>query len=243
MLPGLSVRSWPARLADADDLGDPASGLRSFYLVSIYSPIRSESVLQKYGAILRAFEEQLHRDEKFYDSKEMFVSVSSVETSHLPTRLTAPPEWVDGGIDPIDELSDNEADQDMETLDAQDSDAAFVAVSAKQSKKNMHQQVKGNSNSFVPATKLRTSIDVFNRLLWDRSFNPENYIIGYEDRFTGIKEIPLTSWKRDIDHEEFVSLLYGCNVFYAYPKPFRSLSTVLCISDRRAMVLWSGIGR
>jgi uncharacterized protein (UPF0248 family) len=39
---------------------------------------------------------------------------------------------------------------------------------------------------------LRTSIDVFNRILWDEDFNENEFIIGYMDRFDGMMETPLT---------------------------------------------------
>jgi uncharacterized protein (UPF0248 family) len=50
----------------------------------------------------------------------------------------------------------------------------------------------------------RTSVDVYNRLMWDPSVNSVDYVIGYEDRFKGVKEIPLSAWKREVEDEAFV---------------------------------------
>ena len=35
---------------------------------------------------------------------------------------------------------------------------------------------------------MKTAINVINRILWDTSLPSENFIVGYLDRFTGIKE-------------------------------------------------------
>lgn len=37
--------------------------------------------------------------------------------------------------------------------------------------------------------KLRTSQDLYSRILWDGSFDSDNITIGYEDRFIGIVEV------------------------------------------------------
>jgi uncharacterized protein (UPF0248 family) len=52
--------------------------------------------------------------------------------------------------------------------------------------------------------KLRPSHDIYNRLLWDEGYSAEEYVVGYEDRFTGVREMALTSWKREFTDEEFI---------------------------------------
>lgn len=52
--------------------------------------------------------------------------------------------------------------------------------------------------------KLRPSHEVYNRLVWDQQYSAEEYLVGYEDRFKGVKEMPLTSWKRELSDEEFI---------------------------------------
>jgi len=58
--------------------------------------------------------------------------------------------------------------------------------------------------SDVKAGKLRPSHDIFNRLFWDASYSADAYVVGYEDRFKGVREMPLTSWKREFTDEEFI---------------------------------------
>jgi len=52
--------------------------------------------------------------------------------------------------------------------------------------------------------KLRPSHDVFNRLFWDETYSAEDYVVGYEDRFKGVIELPLTSWQKEFTDEEFI---------------------------------------
>ncbi|CAF9928169.1 MAG: hypothetical protein GOMPHAMPRED_004612 [Gomphillus americanus] len=53
---------------------------------------------------------------------------------------------------------------------------------------------------------LRPASDILNRFHHDRryKFNIDDYIIGYQDRFVGIKEIPLQKWTKDYTAQEFI---------------------------------------
>eukprot|EP01119_Soliformovum_irregulare_P006620 TRINITY_DN1883_c12_g1_i2.p1 TRINITY_DN1883_c12_g1~~TRINITY_DN1883_c12_g1_i2.p1 ORF type:complete len:834 (-),score=304.11 TRINITY_DN1883_c12_g1_i2:16-2517(-) len=52
---------------------------------------------------------------------------------------------------------------------------------------------------------LRTSEDVFYRILWDDRYNKEDFVICYLDRFDGIKEASFTSWEsKDVTAEIFI---------------------------------------
>ncbi|KAF8517850.1 hypothetical protein JB92DRAFT_3095335 [Gautieria morchelliformis] len=196
-LPDWTVRLWPSRLVDANQ----ATGSQSFYLLGISPRIHTPTSTEKVETTLLSFENQLRRNETFYDPTEMFVSLSRVGSSQLPKSITTPPAWPNSGIEPYEDLSN---DEDVAELSDYDSDAAFVPISSKQSKKNRPHQLKGRHTPHVPAPKLRTSSDVYYRILWDRELNPEDYLIGYEDRFSGLKEMPLPNWKRDVEHEDFV---------------------------------------
>jgi len=49
---------------------------------------------------------------------------------------------------------------------------------------------RGTSSSNQKKTKLRTSEDVYDRILWDAvAFAKEDFIIGYTDRFRGLMEV------------------------------------------------------
>lgn len=42
--------------------------------------------------------------------------------------------------------------------------------------------------------RMRPAEDVLKRLKWDRSLDPEDFIVGYEDRFLGLCETPYTEY-------------------------------------------------
>ncbi|PRP83637.1 poly(A) polymerase pla1, partial [Planoprotostelium fungivorum] len=48
--------------------------------------------------------------------------------------------------------------------------------------------------------------DVYNRLKWDNSLDKETIVVGYEDRFLGIQEVPYNSFAemRDLTGEVFI---------------------------------------
>ncbi|HEV7738575.1 MAG TPA: hypothetical protein VGO47_14540, partial [Chlamydiales bacterium] len=164
----VSARLWPARLADSDDPGDPVTGLRSFFLINVHSPVESVSVRQKCTAIQQAFEDLLQRDEKFYDSKEMFVSVLDVDASMLPVKLAAAPEWIEGDVDPLDDLDEEELGRQSHSSDENQAEVnTVVPASVKSAKKKKHRDQETHKPiSPETSAKLRTSIDIYNRLLW-----------------------------------------------------------------------------
>jgi len=69
--------------------------------------------------------------------------------------------------------------------------------SSKKEKDGKKQKSGSKSATPAPSGKLRTSEDVYNRIMWDPSFNKAEYTICYEDRFIGLMEVPFESF----DHE------------------------------------------
>ena len=51
-------------------------------------------------------------------------------------------------------------------------------------------------------TKFKGADLIYKRILWDESFNREDFVVGFEDRFLGILEIPFEEFnlKTDIPH-------------------------------------------
>jgi uncharacterized protein (UPF0248 family) len=60
------------------------------------------------------------------------------------------------------------------------------------------------SKSTGTGSKLRPIQDVISRLRWDASYSDDDYVLGYEDRFVGIKEINLSDWKSEQTDLEFI---------------------------------------
>lgn len=46
--------------------------------------------------------------------------------------------------------------------------------------------------------------DIINRIIWDSSLSPENYVIVFLDRFQGELEVGFDSWKKESTDEEFI---------------------------------------
>ncbi|KAL9081241.1 MAG: hypothetical protein Q9157_000216 [Trypethelium eluteriae] len=54
--------------------------------------------------------------------------------------------------------------------------------------------------------KFRTEREVMSRIRYDPDFSVDDFLVGYEDRFIGIMEMPLGSWKVETTEDEFIPL-------------------------------------
>jgi hypothetical protein len=165
---------------------------------------------------LRTFESDLRANERYYDENDTFISLEIVKRSKLPSNIILDPfVWPDNGIDTVDddegaESEDEENANLQETSNALDMWEESQPLSSAQRKRALAVAKSSRKTTHIPAAKLRTSTDVYNRLLWDMTADvtKDGYMIGYEDRFKGVKEMPLTSWKREVEDESFVSQIY-----------------------------------
>lgn len=224
-VPELNAHFWPKRLVDVSTVDTSARDPNGFYLLGVSPSVRysKDTPTRKTSEIqasllncLRAFEGDLRGNSKYYDDIETFIGLSSIKQAQLPSKVIPDPfVWPDNGIDPpLDEDSDEDDitppsstnaisdGQGGEGLPTEEDWSKFQPISASKRKKAA---AKSKTTPHVPAGKLRTSSDVFNRLMWDPNISKEEYIIGYEDRFLGIKEGSLASWKREVEDESFVS--------------------------------------
>lgn len=108
------------------------------------------------------------------------------------------PVWSDDGIDEVADEEPTTLEEDRENRDS----------GAPRGHSKRGQAVKTKSAPYLPAEKLRTSSDVYNRLMWDPQLDQNDYLIGYEDRFDGVKEILIKNWKRNVEDEAFVCMLF-----------------------------------
>eukprot|EP01115_Flamella_aegyptia_P007387 TRINITY_DN306_c0_g2_i1.p1 TRINITY_DN306_c0_g2~~TRINITY_DN306_c0_g2_i1.p1 ORF type:complete len:129 (+),score=31.63 TRINITY_DN306_c0_g2_i1:96-482(+) len=64
---------------------------------------------------------------------------------------------------------------------------------------------KSEDEELVTVKKPRSTIeDVMKRIKWDRKFDQDEVLIGYEDRFIGIMETPFSRFDRDVTSETFI---------------------------------------
>lgn len=62
-----------------------------------------------------------------------------------------------------------------------------------------------NSNK-TKKDRFRPFSDILHRLQWDEKLNIDDYVVGYLERFEGIKEMPAKSWERDFSEEEWIPM-------------------------------------
>lgn len=47
-------------------------------------------------------------------------------------------------------------------------------------------------------------LDVLDRFRWDPAYKSSDYVVGYLDRFDGLREMPLDSWVPESTEEEWI---------------------------------------
>jgi uncharacterized protein (UPF0248 family)/predicted nucleotidyltransferase len=173
-VPELETRLWPARFGDC--ASDDVQGI---YLVGVSGTGVDEAAFR---AVLRDVERTLIREDEVVDR---WVSVTVVKGKEIRAeKLQVDSRTWDGEEDIIleEEIDEEIDDQDERTLSPPE-----VIVTPE-----------------VKTGKLRPSHDIYNRLLWDEGYTADDYVVGYEDRFKGVREMPLMSWKREFTDEEFI---------------------------------------
>ncbi|EFQ90506.1 hypothetical protein PTNB73_03046 [Pyrenophora teres f. teres] len=201
-LPKSEVRIWPGRFTDNEtNVADQSKDYHGCYLISLSKATNSTSadssddkqvakqVLEK---VIDRFLTQLRTDEKNYDSESCWIDASLVRSRDVKELRLDCREWGEYAMemepDSDDEEDLDEDDEDNETTKPQ---------------RAIPQRPKPTSTP-LSKTKLRPASDVLNRLRWDPSLDPSDYIIGYEDRFLGAKETGLEKWKTEQTDEEFI---------------------------------------
>lgn len=63
------------------------------------------------------------------------------------------------------------------------------------------------TRTHIPGSKsLRPAQDIISRIKWDPTLSAKDFLIGYEDRFVGVKETELGRWKSEQTDEEFIPM-------------------------------------
>jgi Poly(A) polymerase central domain/MJ1316 RNA cyclic group end recognition domain len=225
--PDILVRFWPERLVDQATSDPGARDPNGFYLFGLsalpnsdkarsgdHIAKRNSDAQSALSSCLRTFEHGLRSNERFYNEAETFISLVNLKQGQLPSKIVPDSfKWQDDGFDAPLEDEEDEVEGSPEpsalgdgTGSANESWDDFKASSSTQRKREAA-AAKSKSTPHIRAAKLRTSSDVYNRLIWDSTgaVSKTDYCIGYEDRFKGIKETPLTAWKREVEDESFVS--------------------------------------
>jgi uncharacterized protein (UPF0248 family) len=140
--------------------------------------------------------------EGYYDPAEAYVGVTAVDRTEVAglELLTSPLAWSDGGVDADDGNDDDDAPT-APSSGANTGEATYIERSLDDFLSAGRAPARPAARTQAPGGRLRTSADVYNRLMWDASADSADYIVGYEDRFEGIMETPLLSFKREVEDE------------------------------------------
>ena len=234
-IPHLSARIWPARFAE-DEANASDTYYHGCYLISLSwdeekgdmdkeEKAEAKTTLQK---VFDRFVTQVRADDRYYDESTAWVDVSLTKPSHVKELRPDNREW---GIympdmDPDDDDEDEayESDEDSESLT---------------SRKLPLRGVSSDPSKAVSSNKLRPASDVINRLRWDANLDPSNYIVGYEDRFLGAKELSLERWKTEQTDEEFIP---QHRILYFKKKSDEGVEVVWERATRVDKIFGSGVG-
>lgn len=198
-LPDLEVRVWPSRFTNGS--GDNASSISDYhgcYLIGLSKAKITETLREgrekpiarhTVDQVLDRFLNQLKID-KNYDPATCWIGVSLAKAVEVQDLQLDSRDW---GNYEMEADTDDEEDVD-DTIDEADIGPIQRTIA---------QRPKPTSTP-VSASKLRPASDVLNRLRWDPSLDPSDYIIGYEDRFLGVRETGLEKWRTEQTDEEFI---------------------------------------
>lgn len=222
-VPGVHARIWPARFVEREAAANSAGvqDYKGYYLIGLEPSKKSESASQDSGeatqmtkdetktalgalrTALSKFEGQIRGDERFFDAKSCWMSASIVNRQDLGALVLDDREWGEYTIGDEDEDEDDtEEEEDGEDDNSEDNDTASQRKSNK--KKNKRDNTSNVATRPAYQGKFRSSADVINRLRWDPDLDSSEYIVGYEDRFLGVRERALDAWKSEQTDEEFI---------------------------------------
>lgn len=162
----------------------------------------------------------MRSDEKYYDPSTAWIGVSLVRRADIHSLHPDTSDWGNALAEEADMDSDTDSEADDEEPTSLDSAEALSRALP----------VRSSAASFKTGAtkKLRPASDVLNRLRWDPNLDLADYIIGYEDRFLGVRETTLEKWKTENTDDEFIPqhrILY-----------FRRRSDGLVVWERRTRI-------
>ncbi|KAL3440947.1 hypothetical protein BJX65DRAFT_289533 [Aspergillus insuetus] len=231
--PDIHARIWPARFTDTEtlDSANPESTeYQGCYLIGLAkSPsanVTTGASVDRQSAeiallsVLNTFAEQIRGDEKYFDASSSWVDVnvasqSAVRGLHVDTSILV-----------VEDLYDDDDDDEEQDL-ALDTDAPdHLDDGATQERLPIRTRTQPSTSS--PTPRLRPASDVLSRLRWDANIDIDDYIVGYDDRFLGEREMPVAQWKAELTDEAFIP---GHRIVY-----FRRKSDGVKVWDRERRV-------
>ncbi|KAI8960750.1 hypothetical protein F5Y11DRAFT_328689 [Daldinia sp. FL1419] len=186
---GIRTRFWPGRFVsqDASEVDQEYEGC---YLIGLDVTPKTNFKREDLHVYTRALETEARDNAKYFDAKSCWLNIDIVPQREVVDPRLDSRDWGKYIVEGEDEdIGDSEFWASMEA------DEAKEAPTKKETRLTHKPTYEG---------KLRSAGDVLNRLRWDQAMDSSDYIIGYEDRFSGAMERSVDSWKSDTTHEEFI---------------------------------------
>jgi poly(A) polymerase Pap1/2'-5' RNA ligase/uncharacterized protein (UPF0248 family)/endonuclease/exonuclease/phosphatase family metal-dependent hydrolase len=193
-------RIWPAMFTSTDEISN-TTDLSGYYLVSVSN--RNENLEPDpdnkgliHGKVLSASREyeRLAQQSKLVDGTHAWVAVEVATKKKVWDMglIIDPRNWTNlatGVVSQPTEAELNHVTGTIQTVHRYD---------------HQNKPSESSSSQHGGSRKLRPVQDIISRIIWDEAFDENNYIIGYEDRFSGIMEIDLVNWKTEQTDLEFI---------------------------------------
>ncbi|PFH58615.1 hypothetical protein XA68_13456 [Ophiocordyceps unilateralis] len=206
-LPTVGMHFWPVRLVQpsSSTVPEDSTEYTGYYLIGLYqrrSPVTVEwsshlntSDTEALQTKICDFEAAIRGASGYYDPNCSWVMACIMETQDLSRTLQPDPQPGTYTSNPDDET---ESESDAELLDDDDDDDEGDGKRLARTQTHSYNKPKPSGGRFRPAA------DVINRIRWDSAMDAADYVVGYEDRFVGVRERALEAWKRELTDEEFI---------------------------------------
>lgn len=96
------------------------------------------------------------------------------------------------------ECSTERPEADSSSSDGEDGDGDGNGNGPRAGERFQQSNLEDQKGKKTKKQRMRTSIEVYNRILWDPELNAADFMVGYEDRFEGIMEAPVPEFELDV---------------------------------------------
>jgi uncharacterized protein (UPF0248 family) len=166
------------------------------------SPANSRS-WEALEEVLRQFEARHRGIARYFDANTSWLSARLVRRDELGVMVVDERQFGDmTGAESEDDETDTEDEEHDDDNDDNDDNNNNTEEGMDRLKSLKDEKSRTPRPS--EAARLRSASDVMNRIRWDPAMDAGDYLVGYEDRFSGLRERPLEQWKREQTDEEFI---------------------------------------
>lgn len=198
-LEGITGRAWPGRFFSPGETGseEPQTGYKGCYLIGVsakddeISPEKKKILSGKVLAAVREFENNMKTMREFQEGNC----------------------WLQFEILPRNQILGMNLILDERNWSRNISREPLPGLAAEQPEPQEigplivpKLQLRSTSAARTASNFLRPAQDIISRIKWDPQLQVTDFLIGYEDRFVGVKETDLDNWKSEQTDEEFIPM-------------------------------------